>query len=116
MNSIRLLYPSPQHSAAESDQPPAYFSDLNLDQVVDWITASKQEYNLKPFYYAAVQDEETIRFRQEIVRDLLDETTLRKMQGFAEQMVIFRRYRKLSGELYHPNHREGWFLEAVLVY
>ncbi len=116
MNSIRLLYPSPQHSAAESDQPPAYFSDLNLDQVVDWITASKQEYNLKPFYYAAVQDEETIRFRQEIVRDLLDETALRKMQAFAEQMVVFRRYQKLTGELYHPNHREGWFLEAVLVY
>ncbi|GAP09138.1 mismatch repair ATPase [Bellilinea caldifistulae] len=116
MDSIGLLYPSPQKAAGVRDQPPAYFRDLNLDQIVDWITASKQDYDLKPDYYTAVQDEETIRFRQEIVRDLMTETTLIKMQTFAAQMVILRRYQKLSSEIDHQNHREGWFLEAALVY
>jgi len=116
MDSIGLLYPSPQKAAGVRDQPPAYFRDLNLDQIVDWITASKQDYDLKPDYYTAVQDEETIRFRQEIVRDLMTETTLTKMQTFAAQMVILRRYQKLSSEIDHQNHREGWFLEAALVY
>ncbi len=116
MDSIGLLYPSPHKVAGVRDQPPAYFRDLNLDQIVDWITASKQEYDLKPDYYTAVQDKETIRFRQEIVRDLMMETTLTKMQTFAAQMVILRRYQKLSSEIDHQNHREGWFLEAALVY
>ncbi|MFZ6020940.1 MAG: DNA mismatch repair protein MutS, partial [Chloroflexota bacterium] len=116
MNPISMLFPSAVHAVSENAQPPAYFNDLNLNQVVDWLTASKQEYNLKPYYYTAVQDEETIQFRQEIVRDLLEETTLTRLQTFAAQMVILRRYRKLIGELVHQNHREGWFLEAVLVY
>ena len=116
MNPISMLFPSADHAVAENAQPPAYFDDLNLNQVVDWLTASKQEYNLKAYYYTAVQDEETIQFRQEIVRDLLEETTLTRLQTFAAQMVILRRYRKLIGELVHQNHREGWFLEAVLVY
>lgn len=116
MSQFSVLYPPSVEPPAHLEQPPAYFGDLNLDQLVDWVTASKQEYHLKPFYYTAVQDEETVQFRQAIVRDLLEETTLQKLQKFAEQMVILRRYRKLVGELYHENHREGWFLEAVLVY
>ncbi len=116
MNSISVLYPSAQPSVAENDQPPACFHDLNLDQVVDWVTASKQEYRLKPYYFTAVQDEATIRFRQEIVSDLLGETTLKKLQAFAEQMALVRRYRKLAAEIYHQNHREGWQLEAALAY
>lgn len=116
MNQTSILYPPSLEPPVHLEQPPACFRDLNLDQVVDWVTAGKQEYNLKPFYYTAVQDEETIQYRQEIVRDLLDETTLRKMQVFAGQMVILRRYRRRADEIHHQNHREGWLLETALVY
>ena len=37
---------------AERTTPPPFLIDLRLDQIVDAITASKHEYNLKPFFYA----------------------------------------------------------------
>lgn len=35
----------------QRSEAPTFFSDLNLDQIIEIITASKEEYNLKPFFY-----------------------------------------------------------------
>jgi DNA mismatch repair protein MutS len=35
---------------AETAQVPGFFRDLNLDQIVEPVTTSKEEYNLKPFF------------------------------------------------------------------
>jgi len=114
MNFISILWE--QNEVNEVPLQPECFPDLNLDQVIQAITARKQEYNLKPLYYTPPNDLATIRYRQEIARDLNDETLTGVLKAFAEQMVRVRRYIALSDKLDHRYHKEGWFLEAALVY
>jgi DNA mismatch repair protein MutS len=95
---------------------PPYFGDLNLDQIIDAVTAGKKEYNLKPFYYAPLRDPETINYRHEVMRDMEDTTLMGSIKGFAEKMIIVRRYLKLVEKLDFNYHKKGWFLEAALEY
>ncbi len=100
----------------ETAEQPDFFTDLNLDQVIDAITAKKQTYNLKPFFYTALQDADAIRYRQEVMQDLEDDGLMAHIKTFAERMVLVRRYLEMVEKLEYNYHRKGWFLEAVLVY
>lgn len=100
----------------ESVDMPDFFVDLNLDQVIDKITAQKNEYNLKPFFYSPLHNLDAIHFRQEIMRDLEDDFLLGVLNGFAAQMVLVRRYLNMISKLYFKYHQEGWHLEAAAEY
>ncbi|NOZ72408.1 MAG: DNA mismatch repair protein MutS [Chloroflexi bacterium] len=100
----------------ETAGQPAFFSDLNLDQVIDAITARRQEYNLKPFFYTPLRDVETIHYRQEVMQDLEDPALMAHIKAFAEKMTVIHRYLAMIERLDFDNHKKGWFLEAVLAY
>jgi len=100
----------------ETLEQPDFFVDLNLDQIIDAITTSKQEYNLTPFFYTPLRDVDTIQYRHEIMRDLEDAALMGCIKIFAEKMIIVRRYLGLVAKLEYHFHKEGWFLEAALVY
>ncbi len=100
----------------ESTDVPEFFVDLNLDQVVDAITARKQEYNLKPFFFSPLDDVDAIEYRQEVFQDLEVESLLTKIKSFAEKMVLIRRYINMASKLYYKFHREGRVLEAAIIY
>ena len=100
----------------ETAQQPDCFADLNLDQVIDSMTARKQEYNLKPFYYTPLRNSESIYYRHEVMRDLEDKTLMAYVKAFAEKMIIVRRYLGMVENLEYQYHKEGWLLEAVLLY
>lgn len=100
----------------ETIDPPAFFADLNLDQVVDAITARKEVYNLKPFFYTSLRDPETVYYRLEVMRDLQDATLMTDIEAFAEKMIVVRRYLALLEKLDAHHHKTGWFLEAALLY
>ncbi len=100
----------------ETAAQPAFFADLNLDQVIEAITARREEYNLKPFFYMPLRDVETIYYRHEVTRDMENEMLMAHIKAFAEKMIIVRRYLALVEKLDFNYHKKGWFLEAALVY
>ncbi len=100
----------------ETPEAPVFFVDLNLDQIIDAITEGKEEYDLKPFYYAALHDANAIKSRQAIMRDLENKTLMASIESFAQKMSITRRYLGLVDKLYYKYHKEGWILEAAALY
>ena len=83
----------------ETPEAPAFFVDLNLDQVIDAITTDKEEYHLKPFFYTSLKDAGVIKYRQEIMQDLENRILFEKIKSFAEKMREMRSYTGLSKKL-----------------
>jgi len=100
----------------ETEEAPAFFSDLNLDQIVHAVTMGKESYNLKPYFHTPLGDIQTIQYRQEIAQDFENEALMDVLKAFANEMIIVRRYLGLVDKLSYRYHRESWFLEAALVY
>jgi len=57
-----------------------------------------------------------IKYRQEIAQDLENGTLLKNIKSFSQKMIIMRRYHTMIEKLYNKYHKEGWFLEAVIIY
>ena len=49
---------------------PPFFVDLNLNQIIDAVTAERDIYDLQPFFYTPVQSEDAIQYRHEIMQEL----------------------------------------------
>ena len=47
-----------------------FFTDLNLDQIVAAVTAGRDEYNLKPFFYFPLNRTDEIEYRHEVMEHL----------------------------------------------
>ncbi len=111
-----LFYKIEKGAQKETLEAPDFFVDLNLDQIVDAITIGRKEYNLKPFFYDSLNDIDAIKYRQETMQDLENETLLEKIKSFAQKMITMRRYLKLTDSLDYKYHKEGWLLGAVEIY
>ena len=111
-----ILFDEPDGAIEPSVKAPDFFRDLNLDQIVDGITANRQEYDLKPFFHTPLTRPDTIAYRQEIMRDLEDAVRFGVFASFSSRMRTMRQHRAAIAKLHCTHHKEGWFLEAASVY
>jgi len=100
----------------ESPEAPALLGDLNLDQIIDAITAEWKDYDLAPFYFSQLNDLDAIVYRQEVMQDLEDKILLQAIQSFSGQMRVMRKRLDQVKELYYKYAMERWFLGAVELY
>ena len=100
----------------EARQAPAFFHDLNLDQIVAAITRGWQDYDLAPFFYAPLNDLDAIAYRQEIMRDVEDPNLMRILNSFSQRMRAMRVRLDQAKKCYYKHGRERLFLEACELY
>ena len=87
------------HTDPGQFQAPDFFTDLNLDQIIDQITSGKEEYNLKPFFYSTLNDLYSISYRHEIMQDLENSVLFACIKSFAQNMLTMRQHLVLDALL-----------------
>lgn len=118
-----ILFPRIIADRQEITEPPPYFGDLNLDQIVDAITAERKEFNLKPLFYTPLHKEEEILYRQEIMKEFEDREVLRSINIFSKSIYMVSTVMQAIGKNlsdpgnYHSNYLEkGRLLDSVETY
>lgn len=97
-------------------QPPSCFRDLNLDALMSSLLASKQAYGLEPFFQVPLQDAASVRYRQEVMRDLDGTALMEDIRRFATAMAEVRELLERSRKLSYPYEQARWFLGAAQRY
>jgi DNA mismatch repair protein MutS len=110
-----ILFGGGNIDLAGADEP-AFFADLNLDQVVEAIVAGRDEYELKPFFYVPLGDVDAVDYRHEVFRDLETDAVRVAVRAFGDEMRRVRRYLTLAKRQHYKYEKERWFLDAATVY
>lgn len=111
-----ILYHNNEPTPADSTTQPAYFIDLNLDQIVSSITKFKEEYSLNPYFYLPLKDEQAVYYRQHVIQELANEELLGQFKAFAKNMRALRDYLPKPDRHYYNYQKERLFLDAVSMY
>lgn len=112
-----ILFERPEDAAgADGGEEPSFFADLNLDQVLESMTAGRDEYNLKPFFYVPLHDAGAVGYRHDILRDLEQGAVSGSVGAFAQRMRDMREYLAQDRKLRYKYQKERWFLDAAHIY
>ncbi len=97
-------------------QMPEYFGDLNLDQIVNSVTSKKEVYDLKPYFYVKIEDIDSIKYRQEVMRDLENEELFENVTKFEDKIRTMKKCFDQSDKLSYKYQKERWFLDGIEIY
>jgi hypothetical protein len=109
-----ILFQTQVGVARQAAEAPSFFHDLNLDQIVDAITACCPDYELAPILYTQLNDLDDVVYRQEVMSDMEDDALMQAIRTFSQRMRDMRH--RLTQKLYYEHEKERWFLGAVDIY
>jgi DNA mismatch repair protein MutS len=117
MRFYSILFESPDDRKGDDELgAPAFFVDLNCDQMVAAITKGKDEYNLKPFFHDCLNRVDAVKFRHEVMRDLEGIHLHERVNAFAQAMREIRDHLIRVQKSYYREQQQAWFLDAVEIY
>lgn len=113
--SILNLNPSIDGTTSVVDTPD-FFADLNLDQTVSAVCASKPEYNLLSYYCQPLDQWQAIKYRQQNMLELQTAEVYLAVDAFAAGMRKMREQLRQSEKLSCIYQKQSWFLDAADTY
>jgi DNA mismatch repair protein MutS len=97
-------------------EEPDFFADLNLDQVLESMTAGREQYELEPLFCTPLHDAGAVQYRHEVLRDLDKREVLESVNRFAETMRRMRQHLEQVQKLHYQLQKQAWFLDAAEIY
>jgi DNA mismatch repair protein MutS len=112
-----ILFEHPESGAdVDSLTEPGFFADLNLDRVLAAMTAGREQYRLKPFFFAPLHQVADVHYRHEVLHDLEKAEVLESIGRFAGSMRSMRERLAQAEKLHYEPQKQSWFLDAVETY
>ncbi|HTS73557.1 MAG TPA: hypothetical protein VMG74_07590 [Gaiellaceae bacterium] len=105
-----------EERALPGAREPAFFADLNLDQVVAAIVRNRDEYDLEPFFHSPLREVADVEYRHEVFRDLEAAEIRATVHAFAAAMRRVRSFLTLAEKQRYKYEKERWFLDAAETY
>jgi len=111
-----LLFADSTGSGEGQIDQPAYFHDLNLDQVERGLLEGRAGYGLEPFFRQTLISKEQIAHRHAVFRDLEDDDLAQALRQFATSLSGIRQaFAAIDGQ-HHRWHRARLCLDVAQVY
>jgi hypothetical protein len=107
---------SERPASFDAAEQPDFFVDLNLDQVLESMTAGREQYELRPFFYKPLHEVDAVRYRHEVLRDLEQPPVLECIASFAQSMRRMRDHLATTEKLHYALQKQAWFVDAIDVY
>jgi DNA mismatch repair protein MutS len=111
-----ILFERDEGVVDDALEPPDFFADLHLDEVVASLTAGREEYDLAPLFYRPLHELEAVQYRHHVLSDLEQAPVLAAIREFAREMQQMRKHLQLLQKLHYVRQQQRWLLEAVAVY
>ena len=89
----------------EERAEPDFARDLNLDQIVEAVTAGYDEYDLAPLFYRCLDDPDQIAYRHEVMRDLEKREVRERTKAFLADMRQVRGILTAAGQMYYAQQK-----------
>ncbi len=102
--------------AEEKYKIPAYFKDLNLDQVIDKIVLEDKDSLLTETFYELLRDRNEILYRQDIFKDLEYENVYHSILELQSCISQVYRIKEYAAKANHPIQYQKYMLDAMNLY
>lgn len=102
--------------AIKADEKSDVYLDLNLDLIIQKIVYGKHKNQLKDLFFTPLHNVGTIRYRQDIFRDLMNRELYGGIESFTSAKEVLEDNMGFLGKIVNQSQKEAYFLNCVCFY